>query len=213
MSPSYVEAAMKKLKRMIRLISLLSSRKHATLETIRRCCNMSERTTYRYLSQLSEINFPVFYDKQLGAYRLATENYSPLERINTGEIVCILVALRMMSNRLPESYRGDLGDLVLKITAVLPIAYEDILPLIDSHLDSGQIEHDIHASLTTILVNAGLMLNRAITLTVNGNNGKESGVKIKDPVIRFRDRWEVSARDGKDEIGYSLADIARLSVE
>ena len=72
---------MGKLKRVLRLINLLTYRQQVTLDTIKKACDIPERTAYRYLRDISEANFPVFFDRETHSYRLDRHSSVRVEQL------------------------------------------------------------------------------------------------------------------------------------
>jgi len=66
---------MNKLRKIITLLRLLQENNVVSIRKIVKHCEISERTVYRYIKNLSEAGVPVFYDYHRGGYRLANSDH------------------------------------------------------------------------------------------------------------------------------------------
>jgi predicted DNA-binding transcriptional regulator YafY len=56
---------------ILTVLNLLHNRQSVSIQLIQRECSVSRSTAYRYITALSEANFPVISDPEVGGFRLA----------------------------------------------------------------------------------------------------------------------------------------------
>ncbi len=95
---------MPKVENLVLLLNLLHHRRSVDVKTIVRECDISERTAYRYVRSLETAGFPVYFDPDVGGYRLL-EKGSSFSRLSPDESAAILFALEFLeSSLIPESF-------------------------------------------------------------------------------------------------------------
>jgi len=75
---------MTKTERLLFIINLLKVKKTITFDKLLEKCRVSKRTLYRDIAFLSELNFPISYDKNKG-YRLTKKINLPRMNFNKGK--------------------------------------------------------------------------------------------------------------------------------
>ncbi|MCX6832829.1 MAG: HTH domain-containing protein, partial [candidate division Zixibacteria bacterium] len=94
---------MAKVENLVLLINLLHHRRAVDVKTMVRECNISERTAYRYVRSLETAGFPVYFDADVGGYRLIDKSGS-FSRLSPEESAAALFALDFLEcSLIPDS--------------------------------------------------------------------------------------------------------------
>jgi len=198
---------MGKLKRVLRLINLLTHRQYVTLDTIKNACGIPERTAYRYLRDISEANFPVYFDRQAHAYRLDQPSGSRTDEFSTEETILILVALKKLARSLNEDYRHEAEALLNKLVVRQYLPLEEVVDAYRHQLDDLPDGEDYSQLISSMLISAAIRCNKKISITVNSSNLSERDIRIENPALHFKKNWQlVNARCP----GSEQADIPRI---
>ncbi|MDH3889480.1 MAG: hypothetical protein OEV49_00210 [candidate division Zixibacteria bacterium] len=209
---------MRRINKIVALISLLSNRQHVTMDTIKSVCGISERSAYRYLNFISEADFPVHFDKDLGAYKLSKQNSRIHSRLTVAEILLIVVGLKILTQKLNDHYRDDIRELLRCIIAENAVPLESVLQSFSIQLDDADQLRDCSQLVSSILVNAAIIDKRKIRILVNVPQSGQKALDLNNPSLTFNKVWKlVNARDvgdvgdaGDEEA--SLADIQKVSI-
>lgn len=81
---------MNKYDRMLHILNLLRSRRNLNAQRIADECGVTERSIYRDMISLSEMNIPVYYDN---GYKLASDNFLPALNFTLDEYNLLKLAL------------------------------------------------------------------------------------------------------------------------
>jgi predicted DNA-binding transcriptional regulator YafY len=94
--------AMKKSSRLIYVINLIRNNRNLNASKLAKLCNVTQRTIYRDIAELSEANVPVYYDR---GYKLASDIFMPPLNFEIDEFVAVRAALesRTLSENSPFS--------------------------------------------------------------------------------------------------------------
>ena len=65
---------MRKLERLLYIVTLLKTNKRVLVEDLARHCNVSERTIFRDMNDISGSNIPIYYDN---GYRMRPDSVVP----------------------------------------------------------------------------------------------------------------------------------------
>jgi predicted DNA-binding transcriptional regulator YafY len=108
---------MTKAERLIYLLGLLHTHKRMSLTDMAKKCNISERTMYRDLQSLSNMNIPVYFDN---GYRMTPR--APLVSLNINELELELIRFSLEHSPLIKSQRLAimLKNIETKIIAAIP---------------------------------------------------------------------------------------------
>ena len=203
---------MRRLNKIVALISLLSNRHHVSMETITSVCGISERSAYRYLNFISEANFPVFYDKKLGAYRLAEQNTKLYNRPSIEDIILTVIGLKMLSQKLNNHYRADVDELIRRLVAEKSFPLEEVIQSFNNQLEKADRLEDCTELVSSMLLNAAITGKRKIRILIENSATGEKAVDLNLPSLTFRKVWRlVNAQEiGSDET--SLSEVTKVSI-
>ncbi|MFQ5452580.1 MAG: helix-turn-helix transcriptional regulator [Candidatus Zixiibacteriota bacterium] len=154
---------MNKYNRMLHILNLLRSRRNLNAQRLANECNVTERSIYRDIISLSEMNVPIYYDN---GYKLASDNFLPPLNFTLDEYQLLQSALEstplIKTNRFHGVYKSVkakvescLSDRVIKEKRYNPKTTHIEIP-ISSKQDKGkiyftQIENAISACKTLLI--------------------------------------------------------------
>lgn len=186
---------MGKLKRVLRLINLLTHRQYVTLDTIKNACGIPERTAYRYLRDISEANFPVYFDRHNHAYRLDQPSGAKTDEFNAEETILMLVALKKLIRSLNDDYVHEAEALLKKLVVRQSLPLEEVIDAYRHQLDNLPDAEDYSQLISSMLISAAIRCNKKITITVNSSDAPERDIRIENPALHFKKNWQlVNAR-------------------
>ena len=127
---------MHKYDRLIHILNLLRTRKNMNAELLAEECQVTERTIYRDIISLSEMNVPIYYDN---GYKLASDYFLPPINFSFDEYRLMITALESTP---------------LIKEAVFAEAYKSLRPKLDNCLsDIVQKENKLTPKTTHIEIN------------------------------------------------------------
>lgn len=203
---------MGKLKRVLRLINLLTHRQQVTLETIKKACGIPERTAYRYLRDISEANFPIYFDRNSHAYRLDRQASVRVEDFDIEETLLMIVALRRLASGLNEAYQKEIEELIGKILVRQPIPLEEILDAYQ-HQIGGLVENqDCSRLISSMLISAAVRFERKVRLTMESGSTEGKDLSIENPALRFKKHWQLVDGTGPESGFADFPQIKKVSL-
>ena len=149
---------MAKFVRILRLVNLLQCRHCVSMEAIRDICGIPERTAYRYLNEISEANIPVYYDREIRAYRLTQSSIRHVSFQPVNEALVAALGVKALCTRLDPCYAPLCEQTLQGILCRQPQPIEGVLVAVIPN--RGEFP-DI-ADCTDLL--AGLLCRLAVTL-------------------------------------------------
>ena len=152
---------MNKYDRMLHILNLLRTRKNMNADKLAEECNVTERTIYRDIFTLSDMNIPIYFEN---GYKLASDNFLPPLNFSFEEYQLLKLTLesspliktnkyQVVYNSLKAKIENCLSEQVLKEKKYSPQATHIDIP------DNNQDEHTLSfyeqvekavTSLTTI---------------------------------------------------------------
>ncbi|UCE24266.1 MAG: HTH domain-containing protein [Candidatus Zixiibacteriota bacterium] len=203
---------MGKLKRVLSLINLLTHRQQVTLDTIKNACGIPERTAYRYLRDISEANFPVYFDRDSRAYRLDRQAVTRIDQFNLEETILILVGLRRLLAGLNDEYKQDAEALVNKLLVRQPMPLEEVVDAYEHQLDSLSDQTNCSYLISSLLISAAIRCDKKVRISVDSDNSDVGDVKIDNPALRFKKHWQLVDADGSTTESADFLRIKKVSI-
>ena len=108
---------MNKYDRMLHILNLLRSRKNLNAPELAKECAVTERTIYRDIISLSEMNVPIYFDN---GYKLASDNFLPPLNFNLDEFQLMKKALESSPLVKTDRYQRTYQNLYAKLVSCLP---------------------------------------------------------------------------------------------
>ena len=202
---------MKSFQKKILLYNLFHNRRVITIDTIKNVCNVSERTAYRYINQLSEINVPIYYDKELGGYCLNRD--TEINDINDlDDIILIIVSLKSLFKLVNNSYKVKIDKLITTLLVKQKYSLEEIFQSFNVYFDNNHQTEDYSKLLTSLLLYSAMKFKKKINVTLNDENISDNIKFIENPDIIFENRWKISDH-AKNLEDYNIDDILMVTFE
>ena len=103
---------MNKYDRMLFILNLLRTRKNMNADKLAEECGVTERSIYRDIISLSEMNIPIYYDN---GYKLASDNFLPPLNFSIEEYQLLKTALESSPLIKADKYKSVYKSLIPKI--------------------------------------------------------------------------------------------------
>ncbi len=205
---------MSKVDKIIRLIHLLTNRPSVTLDTIMAQCDIPERTAYRYLNTISEANIPVYYDKEVHAYRLNDKRAFGINNLPLGDAMTIALALRLLAARVNNEYGKEIETLVSQFLVRQYFALDEVMDTFDDAIQRLQPESDCSELLSAMLLHIAMRCEKQVLLTTgNGSPTTTKEVRVDQPRLKFKESWLVVESARLENDGTSLSDVRKVSIQ
>lgn len=206
---------MKKLDKILMMLNLFYTRKLVPMDTIQRVCGIPERTAYRYINTLSEADIPIYYDRDSRAYRLNRDECVEVGNLDINEQVLLVLALRIVSNTLPDAYRSDVDRLSRKMFSRLSLPMEEVWHALGRTLRETDLNQpQMGRMVTTAMVLAAMLANRRLRMVRRDDAESNSPCEIEEPSIVFGNSWCLvdRSRDGH-QTPTAFEDIKRITID
>lgn len=200
---------MSSLRKLSRLLALLSSQRRVPREQICEELGISVRSVYRYIGRLSEANIPVYFDAETGGYRLNQESQLAGLNLSDTEVAVAVIGLLHMCERLPEPYHDAMRDAAIKLCGQHGLSVEDIDSIIATS-DSRQIDgEELACQITNGLVLYAIAVEQPVQIDVRSDRDRTPArYLIERPGLRFDRCWCLVDQDGAESAAIPLTDIA-----
>lgn len=182
---------MPKISRILRLLSLLSRRDSVTLDDIKDVCGIPERTAYRYLNTLSEAGVPLYFDRDMRAYRLANPPGILARTLTDTEVLVMVSSLVLISRHLNTQYQGALESVISKIGSQCSIRATEISKALASESFSNVTLPDYSQYVTLAIVQMAVAHRKPLMLAKGADSGALETISIRDPGLTFDKGWQI----------------------
>jgi predicted DNA-binding transcriptional regulator YafY len=108
---------MNKYDRMLHILNLLRTRRNLNAQKLATECGVTERSIYRDIISLSEMNVPIYYDN---GYKLASDNFLPALNFTYEEYHLLKLALESSPLIRTSAYEKIFRSVKAKIESCLP---------------------------------------------------------------------------------------------
>jgi len=201
-----------KTLRIIQLINLLNTRRSVTVKTIKEACQIPERTAYRYLNTISEANIPVYFDRNIQAYRLNTDANLAINDLSFGESVLAVVALKALAAVAGQGYQHEIGQLITKVLVRQSSEVEAVLGPASERLTSALQGIDLSGDLTSALVHVAVCCGREVRVMYDGPSGSKRGLEINHPRLIFKGDWKLGEKGTPGSSARSMSNIHKVEI-
>ncbi|MBD3257891.1 hypothetical protein GF377_05615 [candidate division GN15 bacterium] len=203
---------MNKTFRLLQLINLLAHRRTVTLEMIKQTCDIPERTAYRYLNAISEVDIPVYFDKDLRAYCLTDASGTGVEDLSTGDAVLVVAALKLLKRFVNEEYQKDIDKLLTKLLVRQDNPVEEALPIVDDHLEEIDASDSLSELLSSALIHTAITANRKVRVDTRKGDDKDRSLTISSPALFFKNGWQLHERQTADGLAAPVGQIRKVKI-
>lgn len=202
----------KKTFRILQMINLLDHRRSVSLETIQKTCKIPERTAYRYLNDISEVDIPIYYDQRERAYRLTRQGVLQIDDLSLGEGVILVLALKLLAETLSEEYQDEIEKLLAKVLVRQRFPVEEVFPVVQRGIGEQPITAEFSELLSSLLVHAAIACKREVRLSTRGPEPKESEIKIENPGWLFKNAWHLTEKGSTAGADTAFDEISKVKV-
>jgi predicted DNA-binding transcriptional regulator YafY len=195
---------------MLELLSLLNRRPSVTLGDMLRLCDIPRRTAYRYLNELSQADVPVYYDRDIGAYRLVRHSSVKFESLSKQQLFLLTACTQLMVRHLGDGYASQLRVFFRHAAQNLSASAEELLAALGT--TAGVADSIDYASeLNLLLCQLAAIEQIPVTIFLSRvDEGVGEARKIERPAILFREGWRVKDLEQPDHGGVELAAISHV---
>lgn len=195
---------LKNVKKILLLLNLFQTRDVVTRQEAQRICDIKERSLYRYVSALSEIDIPVYYDYKMKGYRLSEKIQPKKKLFNAQEIVYLITGLHALMQHVSPLYRDEMSYLVRKIISLANFNLDDFIPEESQSVDESFNQTVLGKELTKSLIFLATTQHFPISITYELNQG-EHHLEMKSPQILFDKEWYLT--DHYDKVSIPIDKI------
>lgn len=203
---------MSKIQKLILLINLLYHRRVVTASEIMQICEVSERGVYRYVNTLSAANIPVHFDKRLGGYCIDPRDSFGLEDLNISDLVLLLVALHMLSEKLNDDYRKDVEALAKRILTRQPYSFEEVWETFGDHIDETTNSGNISNLVTNMIVHTSVTKQRKLSIELLDNTENANTILVKNPCLSFKQEWHLEGTALNNKTAIPISNIRKATI-
>jgi predicted DNA-binding transcriptional regulator YafY len=182
---------MAKVENLILLINLLHHRRAVDVKTMVRECNISERTAYRYVQSLEAAGFPVYFDAEVGGYRL-TDKGGSFSRLSPEESAAVLFALEFLKCSLSPDSFGPIDRARTKLQLHLSGEISGFLVNTLTAISTLGKTSPIKEMLIVALVRFACHLRKSIKIYHHEEGGSNVLTKIRSPKLVYDKGWKVN---------------------
>ena len=177
--------------RLITLMTLLHNRTYVTREQISRVCNVSERTVYRYINKLSMSNIPIYYDRNVGGYRLNSPSNIAANYLGLSDTIILKCALKYLEQKLNGEYSDAIASINKTLSRInLQVNVESGVlseSLFRDEITPDKLSSSIHLA---ILVTAIRNSQKVMVEYSNGTHKLQRNI-VEKPNLRFSGEWQI----------------------
>jgi predicted DNA-binding transcriptional regulator YafY len=192
---------MAKVENLVLLINLLHHRRAVDVKTMMRECNITERTAYRYIRSLETAGFPVYFDADVGGYRLMDKTGS-FSRLSPDESAAVLFALEFLECSLaPDSFdpiHRARTKLQLHLSGEVPEFLVETLTAISTPGKMSAIKE----MLIVTLVRFACHLKKSVKIYHQGGDEVNTLTEIRSPRLLYDKEWKVNDESVDNRLGH-----------
>lgn len=122
-----------RIHRLLKIITLIQSRRDCTAPTLALQCEVAERTIFRDLAELKAAGVPVEFDDATGAYRIERDFFMPPVQLSVDKALALAVLCEEIARTEQIAFTAPAWRALTKIKAALPAPVRDEIDrIIDS---------------------------------------------------------------------------------
>ena len=202
-----------RFERLLLMVSLLNHRNYVTIDSIVDLCGVSKRTVFRDIQIISSANIPVYFDKNVKGYRLTRRDTSWPVSPRVDEIVLMVVALKLLSHCVNQSYRESIDLLLKKIISMQDFELEKYIKEYDFDKVASGSNSDLSSGLTSITVCLAISMSKSLKLILQSERTEANKMIIDDPRLCFSGAWKLSEKKSDSEKLESLDKVIHASLK
>lgn len=114
-----------RIHRLLKIITLVQSRRDCTAPSLAEDCGVNERTVFRDLTELKGAGIPVRFDDATGAYRIERDFFMPPVHLAVDEALALAVLCEEIAKDEQIAFTAPAWKALTKIKAALPAPVRD----------------------------------------------------------------------------------------
>lgn len=175
---------MKRLERLIGIITFLQSRNFTPIEKMVEKFEVSERTIYRDLLSLHEIGVPIAFEKERG-YHILDNHFIPPVSFSEEEAVALTLAGRLMRRFSDHKTNTHFDNALDKIKYALNAGQKDIVETITDSNRFQMLETGTHEENHLFAVQTAIIRKRILRITYLNRKDEVSEREIEPIGLTF----------------------------
>ncbi|TFH65738.1 MAG: HTH domain-containing protein [Candidatus Zixiibacteriota bacterium] len=191
---------MAKVENLVLLLNLLYHRRAVDVKTMVRACNISKRTAYRYVRSLETAGFPVYFDDNVGGYRL-TDKSGSFSRLSPEESATVLFALEFLECSFSPDRFGPIHRARMKLQLHLSGEMPGLLAETLTATSTLDEMSPIKEMLIVTLVRFACHLKKSIKIYHHTGNDSNVLTEIRSPRLIYDKEWKVNDESVDDCLG------------
>jgi len=178
------------ITRLIKILSLLNTRKSISRKNLASSCGVSEKTVTSCVAHLIEAGIPVGFDPATGIYELAdgraeTEN----GRMSPFDVFLLRLAVRLLKKRLNGLYQPTVDHIENHLQGLspqkIPLSVDHLLDSMERRSDSTHLIRDLNCCL----ILEAIRLGREIQVIQSDQSGMTRETVVEKASLEFGDEW------------------------
>ncbi|HDL01898.1 MAG TPA: YafY family transcriptional regulator [candidate division Zixibacteria bacterium] len=176
---------MNKYDRMLFILNLLRTRKNMNADKLAEECGVTERSIYRDIISLSEMNIPIYYEN---GYKLASDNFLPPLNFSIEEYQLLKTALESSPLIKTDKYSKIYKSLIVKIDSCLSdnVQKEKKYSPLTTRIEIKDSIDDEHSIQFYELIEKAISTQKIISLKYVSIKSGESQREVNPYFIIFR---------------------------
>ncbi len=203
---------MTRAKTIIRIINLLLHRSTVQFSDIAKMAEVSPRTVYRIVNDISESGIPIVYDREYKSYRILSGYNIDLNDISLHDTLLIYIALLSLKQRVNEEYGKEIAEVVRKLSVRQPQAVDDILGELVSNGISAKPKDDLSSFISRIVTKVAVVLSGKLRLITNSKDNGKQQLTMSNPSLKYKGEWFIQGTTNTKHKEIKLSKVLRAKV-
>jgi len=200
------------LNKMVLLFTLLNNRSLVSMKDIQAVCGVSQRTAYRYINALSEVDISVYFDRKRRGYCLSRRKNGALHVQRISRNILMALGLKILSPRVNAVYKREIDDLLAHLCATQPFDPEALPQLFGNVISNINDTQDCSELIHVVMINAAIRCGKSIRLSMASRKKHESMKTVRQPRWHFDKQWYVASGHGSRSKIVRLLDIESVTL-
>lgn len=208
--------SIKSADRRLKLLLLLQSSKHLSVNKIADYFGISRRTVFRDLRALQDLEVPIIHDSVEG-YSLIKGYKVPPLMFTERELASIVLGLSFMKSQLDMSMKEDAQQVLLKIKSVIPANLLSFIHSIEEHVITSPYYSNIDIEKKVgdwFLICSAISEKTTIQFQYKSEKGESNRTIHPYFIVLYHDHWNVIGFDvdRQDRRNFRLDLISKIAI-
>lgn len=204
--------SIKAADRRLKLLMLLQSSRHLTVNKIADYFGISRRTVFRDLRALQDLNVPLIHDQTEG-YSLIKGYKIPPLMFNEKELATIILSLSSLSSNIDQSMSEDADTVLHKIKSVLSTDLLEFANSIEEHVIANPYSNLKSELQSSDWFTICLAISELSHLQFQYQTESKTSIRTVEPhlIVHYFDHWNLLAYDidKKEFRNFKLMNISK----